>query len=119
MSSKEFIVSISIAGEEILVGKMCCYVRGHKSSASFKYADEWLHHPENLHWNLRFSSLKELWRRIVFTIMVSNTDNHLRNYGFIYERYKGWRLSPVYDINPTPIAFAPRILSTAIDFEDH
>lgn len=32
---------------------------------------------------------KELWRRIVFTIMVSNTDDHLCNHGFIYERYKG------------------------------
>jgi serine/threonine-protein kinase HipA len=62
--------------------------------------------------------MKELWRRIVFTIMVSNTDDHLRNHGFIYERYKGWRLSPAYDINPTPIEIAPRILSTSIDFYD-
>lgn len=63
--------------------------------------------------------LKELWRRIVFTIMVSNTDDHLRNHGFIYERYKGWRLSPAYDINPTPIEIAPRILTTSIDFFDN
>lgn len=63
--------------------------------------------------------LKELWRRIVFTIMVSNTDDHLRNHGFLYERYKGWRLSPAYDINPTPIEIAPRILTTAIDFYDN
>ena len=63
--------------------------------------------------------MKELWRRIVFTIMVSNTDDHLRNHGFIYERYKGWRLSPAYDINPTPIEIAPRILTTLIDFYDN
>lgn len=63
--------------------------------------------------------MKELWRRIVFTIMVSNTDDHLRNHGFIYERYKGWRLSPAYDINPTPIEIAPRILTTSIDFYDN
>ncbi len=50
--------------------------------------------------------------------MISNTDDHLRNHGFIYERYKGWRLSPVYDINPTPIEIKPRILTTAIDYED-
>ncbi len=62
--------------------------------------------------------MAELWRRIVFTIMISNTDDHLRNHGYIYERYKGWRLSPVYDINPTPIEVKPRILSTAIDFEN-
>lgn len=63
--------------------------------------------------------MKELWRRIVFTIMVSNTDDHLRNHGFIYERYKGWRLSPAYDVNPTPIEIAPRILTTSIDFYDN
>lgn len=62
--------------------------------------------------------MAELWRRIVFTIMISNTDDHLRNHGFVYERYKGWRLSPVYDINPTPIEIKPRILTTAIDFDD-
>ncbi len=48
--------------------------------------------------------------------MVSNTDDHLRNHGFIYERYKGLRLSPAYDINPTPIEMAPHILTTSIDF---
>lgn len=43
--------------------------------------------------------LQELWRRIVFSVGVSNTDDHLRNHGFILSR-KGWRLSPAYDINP-------------------
>ena len=43
--------------------------------------------------------LIELWRRIVFSVGVSNTDDHLRNHGFILTR-KGWRLSPAYDINP-------------------
>ncbi len=62
--------------------------------------------------------MTELWRRIVFTIMISNTDDHLRNHGFIYERYKGWRLSPAYDINPVPAEIKPRILTMAIDYED-
>lgn len=62
--------------------------------------------------------LAELWRRIVFSIMISNIDDHLRNHGFIYERNLGWRLSPVYDINPTPIEVSPRVLTTAIDYED-
>jgi serine/threonine-protein kinase HipA len=48
------------------------------------------------------ADLTELWKRIVFSIMVSNTDDHLRNHGFLYESEKGWRLSPVYDINPNP-----------------
>ena len=43
--------------------------------------------------------LKELWKRIVFSIAVSNTDDHLRNHGFILTE-KGWTLSPAYDINP-------------------
>lgn len=63
--------------------------------------------------------MEELWRRIVFTIMVSNTDDHLRNHGFVYERYKGWRLSPAYDINPTPLEIAPHMLTTSIDFNDN
>ena len=43
--------------------------------------------------------LEELWRRIVFSICVSNTDDHLRNHGFLLTP-KGWELSPAYDINP-------------------
>jgi serine/threonine-protein kinase HipA len=59
--------------------------------------------------------LHELWRRIVFSILISNTDDHLRNHGFLYEGNQGWRLSPAYDLNPVPIQFRPRILSTLID----
>jgi serine/threonine-protein kinase HipA len=43
--------------------------------------------------------LHELWRRIVFTICVKNTDDHLRNHGFLLGK-EGWILSPAYDINP-------------------
>lgn len=43
--------------------------------------------------------LEELWRRIVFSICVSNTDDHLRNHGFILSE-QGWLLSSAYDINP-------------------
>ncbi|MDQ7020160.1 MAG: HipA domain-containing protein, partial [Robiginitomaculum sp.] len=65
------------------------------------------------------ADMAELWRRIVFSILISNTDDHLRNHGFIYEcNTRGWRLSPAYDMNPTPAEIKPRILSTAIDFED-
>lgn len=45
------------------------------------------------------ADLEELWRRIVFSICVSNTDDHLRNHGFILTS-QGWVLSPAYDINP-------------------
>lgn len=44
-------------------------------------------------------ALEQLWRRIVFSICVANTDDHLRNHGFILTP-NGWILSPAYDINP-------------------
>jgi serine/threonine-protein kinase HipA len=43
--------------------------------------------------------LEQLWRRMAFNILVSNTDDHLRNHGFILNPL-GWRLSPAYDMNP-------------------
>ncbi|MBP3280421.1 MAG: HipA domain-containing protein, partial [Butyrivibrio sp.] len=43
--------------------------------------------------------MKELWKRIVFSIAVSNTDDHFRNHGFILTK-SGWALSPMYDVNP-------------------
>jgi len=58
----------------------------------------------------------ELFRRMAFTILISNTDDHFRNHGFLWSGKKGWRLSPVYDLNPTP--HSPRILSTRIDYDD-
>lgn len=45
-------------------------------------------------------NLHQLWRRIVFNIAVSNTDDHLRNHGFILND-EGWTLSPAYDLNPS------------------
>lgn len=45
--------------------------------------------------------LKELWHRIVFGILVRNTDDHLRNHGFLLAA-AGWRLSPLFDVNPSP-----------------
>lgn len=44
--------------------------------------------------------LEQLWRRIVFTMCVSNVDDHLRNHGFLLEQAGGWSLAPAYDINP-------------------
>jgi hypothetical protein len=62
--------------------------------------------------------IEALWRRIVFNILISNTDDHLRNHGFLYEGQAGWRLSPAYDLNPMPIDLKPRILSTMITEDD-
>lgn len=45
-------------------------------------------------------NLKQLWRRIIFNIAISNTDDHLRNHGFLLKE-QGWCLSPAYDLNPS------------------
>ncbi|MFO1101332.1 MAG: HipA domain-containing protein [Methylocystis sp.] len=62
--------------------------------------------------------MEQLWRRIVFSILISNTDDHLRNHGFLYAGGQGWRLSPAYDLNPVPADVKPRVLTTAIDLDD-
>jgi len=60
------------------------------------------------------SDLREIWRRMAFNVLISNTDDHLRNHGFLYAGEGGWTLSPAYDINPVPAQIKPRFLSTAI-----
>jgi serine/threonine-protein kinase HipA len=62
--------------------------------------------------------MHRLWRRIVFNILISNTDDHLRNHGFLYPGEEGWRLAPAYDLNPVPVDIKPRVLATAIDIDD-
>lgn len=64
------------------------------------------------------ADMEALWRRMVFNILISNTDDHLRNHGFLYGGSDGWRLSPAYDLNPVPTDIKPRILTTAINEED-
>jgi serine/threonine-protein kinase HipA len=59
--------------------------------------------------------LQQLWRRIAFSILISNTDDHLRNHGFLRQSTAGWSLSPAFDLNPDPERGPP---STAIDFDD-
>jgi serine/threonine-protein kinase HipA len=59
-----------------------------------------------------------LWRRIVFNILISNTDDHLRNHAFLYTGPDGWRLAPAYDLNPVPTDIKPRVLTTAIDLDN-
>ena len=51
-------------------------------------------------------------------MLISNTDDHLRNHGFLYAGGAGWRLAPAYDLNPVPSDLGPRVLSTAIDADD-
>ena len=64
------------------------------------------------------ADIEALWRRLVFNILISNTDDHLRNHGFLYMGAGGWRLSPAYDLNPVPVDVNPRILTMAINEDD-
>jgi serine/threonine-protein kinase HipA len=62
--------------------------------------------------------MQALWRRVVFNVLISNTDDHLRNHAFLYGGSDGWRLAPAYDLNPVPVDVKPRVLATAIDLDD-
>jgi serine/threonine-protein kinase HipA len=64
------------------------------------------------------ADMEALWRRMVFNILISDTDDHLRNHGFLYVSSEGWRLSPAYDLNPVPTDIKPRILTTTINEDD-
>lgn len=62
------------------------------------------------------ADIKELWSRILFSCLIGNTDDHMRNHGFLWDG-KGWRLSPAFDINPTP-GNGYKFLRNTIDFDD-
>ena len=67
-----------------------------------------------MHGSQTKADLLELWRRMVFGVLISNTDDHLRNHGFLYRSTAGWCLSPAFDLNPVPTDLKPRILATPI-----
>ena len=59
----------------------------------------------------------QLWRRMVFNVLISNTDDHLRNHGYLREP-DGWRLAPAYDLNPMPVDVKPRHHALTLDEAD-
>jgi serine/threonine-protein kinase HipA len=58
--------------------------------------------------------LSELWRRLIFSLLASNYDDHLRNHGFLMHAPGRWSLSPAYDLNPVPEMDRARVSKTAI-----
>ena len=58
--------------------------------------------------------LRELWRRLVFSLLASNYDDHLRNHGFLMRAPGKWSLSPAYDLNPVPQIERAQMPKTAI-----
>jgi serine/threonine-protein kinase HipA len=59
----------------------------------------------------------QLWRRMVFNVLISNTDDHLRNHGYLRDA-GGWLLAPAYDLNPMPIDVKPRHHALTLDDAD-
>jgi serine/threonine-protein kinase HipA len=59
-----------------------------------------------------------LYRRVVFNVLISNVDDHLRNHGFLWLSRAGWSLSPAYDLNPVPTDLKARVLTTNIDLDE-
>jgi len=58
--------------------------------------------------------LRELWRRLVFSLLASNYDDHMRNHGFLMRTSGKWSLSPAYDLNPVPEIERAQVPKTAI-----
>ena len=61
--------------------------------------------------------LHELWRRVVYGVIINNMDDHLRNHGFLYAGNNQWRLAPAYDLNPVPSHKSSGKLATWISEE--
>jgi serine/threonine-protein kinase HipA len=61
--------------------------------------------------------LREVWDRMAFNVLISNTDDHLRNHGFLRGR-NGWYPSPAYDLNPVPTDVKPRVHELALTEDD-
>lgn len=59
-----------------------------------------------------------LYRRVAFSVLISNVDDHLRNHGFLWLGKTGWSLSPAYDLNPVPTDLKARVLTTNIDLDE-
>lgn len=59
----------------------------------------------------------QLWRRMVFNVLISNTDDHLRNHGYLRDA-AGWLLAPAYDLNPMPVDVKPRHHALTLDEAD-
>lgn len=66
------------------------------------------------HSSIPIDDLHELYRRMVFNVLISNHDDHLRNHALLYDEGNQWRLSPAYDLNPVPSTETDGTMETAI-----
>lgn len=95
---------------------MLGYSDGHTEGCSYLELAEWISRNSCQ----AQADLEELWRRLVFSIAISNCDDHLRNHGFLLSE-NGWRLAPAYDLNPvyygTGLCLNIDEHSNALDFD--
>ncbi|MCB9534492.1 MAG: type II toxin-antitoxin system HipA family toxin [Myxococcales bacterium] len=83
-----------------------------ESHSYLELADALRQHGEDVEHGLR-----ELWDRMAFNVLISNTDDHLRNHGFLRGR-RGWYPSPAFDLNPVPTDVRPRVHALALTEDD-
>jgi len=86
-------------------GKRIMYLSGRSilqatSSEQYSYVD--LADALRMYSGQATKDLHELWRRIVFNILINNVDDHLNNHGFLHQAHGQWRLAPAFDLNPFP-----------------
>ncbi|MFM7290136.1 MAG: type II toxin-antitoxin system HipA family toxin [Planctomycetia bacterium] len=77
-----------------------------------RLADAMRVHGDRVH-----EDLVELWRRVVYSIMAANYDDHMHNHGFLMRHPAAWSLAPAFDINPTPVIDRARRPKTPVDDE--
>lgn len=123
MSEPSAWVYVDLRGVVHLVGRLWTTSTKGRDVATFEYDDSWLDHRERFALEPAFALGPGPFhtapgRRIVFNVLISNTDDHLRNHGLLYHGPAGWRLSHAYDLNPVPTDIKPRVLSTAIGIDD-
>jgi serine/threonine-protein kinase HipA len=87
--------------------------RDNKSQSYFQIAEAL-----RTHGGRPLDDIVQLWKRAVFTVLITNTDNHLRNHGLLHDAATGWRLAPAYDLTPQSDPVKPRKLAMSLDLVD-
>lgn len=85
-------IQVQLGDAERNVGTLHYDAVGSRERSAFAYHPSWLDAPD----------CEQLWRRLVFSILITNVDDHLRNHGFLHADRGLWRLAPAFDINPFP-----------------
>lgn len=115
----ELDVTVQIGGEDVPAGRLYLSVRRGVETATFSYDPSYLADPRSFSLGpdmpLGPGTFHSEGLRALFSCAVGNTDNHLRNHGFLRDG-AGWALSPAFDVNPT-VGSGEKYLATGFDFD--